>query len=169
MTAGNDLLEFQSNLDTTTSDVQTIRADAEKLAAALDAAATASQSYLTFRKIIKVADAGFSAALTTLKLSENVAPLQGPSRALKDVLEIIQPRVVQIKDATDRAKKIEPLLTKIVQADRAVDLTIMPAIVATDETLINIRDSIDEIVRAFDRVSTPNGIPELNPNAGTSC
>ena len=108
MTAGNDLLEFQSNLNTTTSDVQTIRADAEKLAAALDAAATASQSYLTFRKIIKVADAGFSAALTTLKLSENVAPLQGPSRALKDVLEIIQPRVVQIKDATDRAKKIEP-------------------------------------------------------------
>lgn len=168
MTAGNDLLDFQSNLTTTTSDVQTIRADAEKLAAALDAAATASQSYLTFRKIIKVADAGFSAALTTLKLSENVAPLQGPSRALKDVLEIIQPRVVQIKDATDRAKKIEPLLDKIVKADRAVDLTIMPAIVSTDETLVNIRDSIDEIVRAFDRVSTPNGIPEINPNAGTS-
>lgn len=168
MTAGNDLLEFQTNLTITTSDVQTIRADAEKLAAALDAAATASQSYLTFRKIIKVADAGFSAALTTLKLSENVAPLQGPSRALKDILEVIQPRVVQVKDATDRAKKLEPLLAKIVKADEAVDLTIMPAIVSTDETLVNIRDSIDEIVRAFDRVSTPNGIPALNPDAGTS-
>lgn len=168
MAAGNDLLEFQDNLQITSNDVQTIRKDAEAVAKALDAAATASQSYLTFRKIIKVADAGFSAALTTLKLSENVAPLQGPSRALKEVLEIIQPRVVQIKDATDRAKKIEPLLNNIVKADKAVDLTIIPAIVSTDETLVNLRDSIDEIVRAFDRVSTPNGIPALNPNAGTS-
>lgn len=92
MAAGNDLLEFQTNLRITTTDVQTIRTDAEALARALDAAATASQSYLTFRKIIKVADAGFSAALTTLKLSENVAPLQAPSRALKEVLEVIQPR-----------------------------------------------------------------------------
>ena len=168
MAAGPDLLDFQQNLQTTTTDVQTIRSDAEDVAAALNAAATASQSYLTFRSIIKVADAAFSAALTTLKLSENVAPLQGPSRALKDVLEILQPRIVQIKDATDRAKAIEPLLQRITDADRAVDLTIMPAIVSTDETLVNLRNSIDEIVRALDRVSTPDGIPALNPDAGTS-
>jgi hypothetical protein len=137
------------------------------LGAALDSAATVSNSYLNFRKIIKVLDAGFSAALTTLKLSENVAPLKAPSAALKDVLEILQPRIADIKDATDRAQRIEPLLDLIDDASDAFNSTVEPAINSADETLDNVLAGINEFVDAFDRVSTPNGIPAINPSAGT--
>lgn len=167
MTAGPELNAFQSNLTTTTEQMETVRQDVEALGRALDTAATASQNYLTFRKVIKVLDAGFAAALTTLKLTENVTPLSAPSKALKDVLQVIQPRIADIKDQTDRAQKLEPILQKFVRAERVFEITVTPAVVNADETLDNILSGINEFVDAFDRVSTPNGIPALNPNAGT--
>ncbi|MFK7835252.1 MAG: DUF4214 domain-containing protein [Sulfitobacter sp.] len=167
MAAGNELKLFQANLTTTTNQMEIVKQDIVKLGDALDDAATAASSYLNFRKVIKVLDAGFAAALTSLKLTENVAPLSTPSKALKDVLQVIQPRIADIKDVTDKAKKLEPLLEKFVKAERVFENTVTPAVIGTDETLDNILSGIDEFVDAFDRVSTPNGIPEINPNAGT--
>ncbi len=167
MSAGPELTAFQSNLNTTTSRLALVRSDVDALGDVLDVAGGVAGGYLNFRKVIKVLDAGFSAALTTLKLTENVTPLSAPSKALKDVLEVIQPRIVQIKDQTDRAERIEPLLRFIDKADDAVNDVIRPAVISTDITLNNVSNGINEFVDAFDRVSTPNGIPALNPNAGT--
>lgn len=167
MSAGPELTAFQENLNTTTSRLAIVRADVDALGETLDTAGTVAGGYLNFRSVIKVLDAGFSAALTTLKLTENVTPLSAPSKALKDVLEVIQPRIVQIKDETDRAERIEPLLRFIDRADTAFNNTIRPVVASTDVTLNNVLNGINEFVDAFDRVSTPNGIPELNPDAGT--
>ena len=167
MAAGPELTAFQSNLATTTSRLNTVRKDVDDLGETLDVAGLVSRGYLEFRSAIKTLDAAFAAALTTLKLTENVAPLSPSSKALKEVLEVLQPRIADIKDETDRAQKIEPLLRFINQADLAFNNTIRPAVVAADDTLDVVSAGITEIVDAFDRVSTPNGIPELNPNAGT--
>ena len=168
MSAGPELVDFQDNLTTTTNRLQTVRDDLEGLQQSLDGAAQVAQNYLIFRKILKPLDAALASGRTVLALSENVAPLSGPSKAVKDVLDLIQPRVVQIKDATDRAQKLEPLLQKFVQAERALENVIVPAVANADETLDHVLTGIDEIVFAFNQVSTPNGIPQLNPNAGTS-
>ncbi|PWL36470.1 DUF4214 domain-containing protein [Marivita sp. XM-24bin2] len=168
MSAGPELVDFQENLSTTTTRLQTVRDDLEGLQQSLDGAAQVAQNYLIFRKILKPLDAALSAGRTVLALSENVAPLSGPSRAVKDVLDLIQPRVVQIKDATDRAQKLEPLLAKFVTVERTLENQIVPAIANADDTLDHVLTGVDEIVFAFNQVSTPNGIPQLNPNAGTS-
>lgn len=167
MSAGPELVAFRTNLTDTTSRLAIVRSDIDALGDTLDVAGTVAGGYLSFRSVIKVLDAGFAAALTTLKLTENVAPLSAPSRALKEVLEVIQPRIADIKDETDRAARLEPFLQFISSADTAFNNTIRPAVISTDETLQSVLLGINEFVDAFDRVSTPNGIPALNPNAGT--
>ena len=167
MAAGNELRNFQTEFGTTTGQMEIVKNDIVALGETLDEAATAASNYLIFRKVIKVLDAGFAAALTTLKLSENVGPLSTPSKALKEVLEVLQPRIADIKDATDRAKKLEPILEKFVKAETRFERDVLPVVVETDATLDTVLSGINEFVDAFDRVSTPNGIPELNPSAGT--
>jgi len=163
-----ELERFHEDLGQTVSDVRLLRADGEKLGNALDAAGTVADGYLTFRDILKASEASVSSALTTLKLSENVAPLKVPSQLLKDVLEIIQPRIVRLKEATDKVKKIEPLLEKIEDVDRNYKDIVLPVLVGADDLLDNIFGGTTEVLDAFARLDTPDGNPILNPNAGSS-
>ena len=167
MSAGPELVDFRDNLSGALSDLRALRRDAQEFGDSLDAAADASSQYTTFRKIIKNADGVVSATVTTLKLSENVAPLSTPSKALKEVLETIQPLIVRVRDATDKAKKIEPLLDKIEKADKLYKATVLPELETAEKTLATVFAGTQEFVDAFDRVSTADNNP-LNDGGGAS-
>jgi Ca2+-binding RTX toxin-like protein len=160
-----ELERFHRDLGQSLGDVRLLRRDGETFGDALKAAADASLGYLVFRKILKTSEAGVSAAVTTLKLSENVAPLKGPSVLLKDVLEVIQPKIVKLKEATDKVQKLEPLLRKISRVDDQYEDNVLPVLINTDSLLSNLYGGTTEVVDAFQRLDTPDGNPVLDPNA----
>jgi Ca2+-binding RTX toxin-like protein len=177
MSAGPELVEFRDNLHLALDDLGSLRKDAEAFGDRLDSAGDAAKQYLAFRFVITTLDGAVSSSVTMLKLSENFTPLKPSSRALKEVLEAVQPVIVRLRDVTDKAGSVNPntgerkgldkLADKVSKADDSYNEVVLPALETTERSLSTVRDGTEEFVDAFDRVSTPDNNPLNSANTGS--
>lgn len=153
MAAGQEFKTFDQNFGLVLQDVRTVRGQAEDFADAIAPAVAAANAYSNFRKVVEISDTLIDKTLDSLRLAEKAGPLSAPSRALKEVLQKIEPRIDSIKKATDDAELLNDITDIIEFVDEQLTETILPNLEATDLQLTEVHDGVGEIVDAYDRVS----------------